>query len=239
MDKLKKILYAEGKFFAWKAGDVHTSFGMMKEADLAKVKEKITSNTGVEFQVFPPKFNDYLARMKRGPQIITPKDVGLILAYTNIDKDAFVVEAGTGSGALTWHLARYVKKVVSYEQREEFYKIAKANLDFFGYKNVTLKFENVEEGLDEKEVDLVVFDLADPWKLVEKAHTALKQGCYCVAYLPSITQMMYFVNKAREKFYVERVVEVLERQWHVEEKRVRPHSAMIAHTGFLCFARKL
>ncbi len=239
MEKIKKILFAQEKFFAWKTGDLHTSFGVLKEAALAKAKDEITSNTGVVFKIFEPEWNDLLARMKRGPQIMTSKDVGLVLAYTNIDKDSVVLEAGTGSGMLTLQLARFVKKVITYERREEFFKIAKYNVELLGAKNVVMKAADVELGIEEKDVDLIVYDLAEPWKIIDSSFEALKKGKYLVAYLPSITQMMHFSKKAGEKFYIERIVEVLERQWHVEEKRVRPQSQMIAHTGFLCFARKI
>ena len=233
------MLCTQGKYFAWKNGDLHTDLGTVKETDLVKAKDRVTTNTGVELHVFHPKFNDLLSKIKRGPQIMIPKDVGLLFSYTNIDRDSTVLEAGTGSGVTALHLARFVKKVITYEKRDEFFDIAKKNIEFFGFKNIVMNQKDVEEGLDEKELDLIVFDLAEPWRLVDKAYAALKEGCYVVAYLPSITQVMYFVKKAQEKFYVERVVEVLQREWHVEEKRVRPHSEMIAHTGFMCFVRKI
>ena len=39
--------------------------------------------------------------MKRGPQIIYPKDVGSIVVSANLNSHSKVLEIGTGSGALT------------------------------------------------------------------------------------------------------------------------------------------
>ena len=49
--------------------------------------------------------------IERGPQIITLKDAGIISAFTGISSGFRVVEAGSGSGALTSYLANLVKPV--------------------------------------------------------------------------------------------------------------------------------
>ncbi|MBI5391544.1 methyltransferase domain-containing protein, partial [Candidatus Woesearchaeota archaeon] len=198
MKPIKKVLFSEGSFYYWKEGDLHTDKGIIKEEQIKKGKE-IISNTGKEFKIVDPSFVDLLAKMKRGPQIMIPKDVGLIFSRTNIDKDSIVVEAGTGSGASALHLARFVKKVISYERREEFHKIAKENVEFFQAKNVILKLADIELGIEEKNVDFILLDLAEPWKVIDITYNALKQGSYLAVYLPNITQMMHFVEKAREK----------------------------------------
>jgi tRNA (adenine57-N1/adenine58-N1)-methyltransferase len=69
-------------------------------------------------------------KLKRGPQIVTPKDASLILAYTGILPGSKVVDAGTGSGHLAIFLATYIKpgKVYTYEKDERFIKVAKDNI---------------------------------------------------------------------------------------------------------------
>jgi tRNA(1-methyladenosine) methyltransferase and related methyltransferases len=64
-------------------------------------------------------------KLKRGPQVILPKDIGIIIAYSGIGKESRCVDAGTGSGWLAVSLARLCKEVVSYELREDFIKIAR------------------------------------------------------------------------------------------------------------------
>ena len=80
-------------------------------------------------------FLDSLRRIKRGPAIILQKDIGIILANTSITKNSKVLDAGSGSGVLTANLARFVKKVYSYDNRTDFLDIAKENAKRFGLKN--------------------------------------------------------------------------------------------------------
>ena len=62
-----------------------------------------------------------------------------------------------------------------------------------------------------------------------------------VSYSPSIPQVIDFVNAVRknESFVYLKTVEIIEREWEVEERRVRPKSKGIGHSGFLSFARKV
>ena len=239
MEKIQKILFHDGHYFAWRKGDMHTEFGVIKETDLKKAKETIQSHLGKEFRIVEPGYNDLLHRAKRGPQIITPKDIGLILMSTDIDKKSTVLEAGSGSGFLTCALARFVKKVISYEKREDFHTIAKENAAFLDLKNITFKHKDITEGIEEKNLDLIVLDMPDPTKALEHAHKALKQGAYFITYLPTINQVDLFIKEAQKTFHLIRVTELLQRDWHVEEQRVRPQSQMIGHTGFLCILRKI
>jgi len=84
-------------------------------------------------------FLDSLRRIKRGPAIILQKDIGIILANTSITKNSKVLDAGSGSGVLTVNLARFVKKVYSYEINQEFFKLAQENFNNLGIKNIELK----------------------------------------------------------------------------------------------------
>ena len=72
-------------------------------------------------------FPEILKKCKRGPQVILPKDIGIILAYSGIGKNSVVVDAGAGSGWLAVSLANVAKKVTSYEWREEFAELAEKN----------------------------------------------------------------------------------------------------------------
>jgi len=52
-------------------------------------------------------------KMKRAPQVILPKDIGIIIAYSGVNRESVCVDAGTGSGWLAVGLARIAKKVIS------------------------------------------------------------------------------------------------------------------------------
>ncbi|MGC9005915.1 MAG: rRNA adenine N-6-methyltransferase family protein, partial [Candidatus Micrarchaeia archaeon] len=67
-----------------------------------------------------PRLNDFLKKLKRGPAVVLPKDFGMIVAYSGVNRESTVVDIGGGSGFLALSLARIAKKVVTYERREEF-----------------------------------------------------------------------------------------------------------------------
>ncbi len=83
----------------------------------------------------------YIRRLKRGPQVILPKDAGIILTYSGVGKNSRVLEAGTGSGYLTRMLANFCKEVITYERDDRFYKLAKKNLS--DVKNVKIKHQDI------------------------------------------------------------------------------------------------
>jgi tRNA (adenine57-N1/adenine58-N1)-methyltransferase len=96
------------------------------------------------------------------------------------------------------------------------------------------------EGIDHRDVDRVVLDLPEPWRVVPHAEKVLRPGGIFVAYTPSIVQ----VSQLRQAldasgFQLPETVEVLNRTWHVEGASVRPDHRMVAHTGFLTHARLL
>ncbi|MBS3151271.1 methyltransferase domain-containing protein [Candidatus Woesearchaeota archaeon] len=184
-------------------------------------------------------FIDDLRKIKRGPAIMLQKDIGVILANTCIDKDSTVVDGGSGCGVLTANLARFVKKVYSYDNRKEFLEIARENIKKLGLKNVVFKNKDVFEKIDERKLDLITLDIKDPWKALGNCKKALKKGGELAVFLPNITQVHEFINKVDENFKVENVVEDIQRRWIVDERRARPENIGILHTGFLVFAKKI
>ena len=214
--------------------DYHCNDGVIKKAELRK--KKATSNKGVEFSVFDPTFTDMYSKLKRSAQIIPLKDIGLIITACGIGKDTKVLEAGSGSGGLTCFLGRVAKKVVSYEVREDHYKTVKKNVENFGLKNVSLRLGNVVD-CRLKDFDCVILDMPEPWKCL-KVLDSLKVGGFFVAYLPCITQVMNLV--AESSMVLSNVIELIQREWVVEGKKVRPNSNQsISHSGFLVFMRKI
>lgn len=237
--KVRKVLVRNNRKHYWKGGDLHTLAGVVKEGDIEKGKGKVYSHQNKEFTIFDANFVDETKKIKRGPASMTRKDIGYVIANTGIGKESLVVEAGTGIGMSAMLIARVAKKVVSYENNEEFYKIAEKNIQDLEIKNIELKKKDVNEGIDEREVDLILLDLPEPWKTIKHAEKALKSGRFLVAYLPTTTQVEQLVGECGEEFLHERTVELMEREWHVEGKKVRPKSKMIGHTGFLVLLRKV
>ncbi|PIY60655.1 tRNA (adenine-N1)-methyltransferase [Candidatus Woesearchaeota archaeon CG_4_10_14_0_8_um_filter_47_5] len=246
---LQKILVSkEGKFFYLKdiSQDYHTQYGFIAKGDLAAAKPgtTIVTNTGKEFILLEPGFIDSYKKIRRGAQIIHPKDIALIIAETGISKSSCVVDAGAGSGALALFLANLVKEVTTYEIREDFANVVRKNVEFLGLKNVTLVEQSIYEPIPKKNIDLMTLDVPEPWCAIPTAKACLKTGGFLVSYSPCIPQVMDFVealeNPEHETGFLHlKTVELIERSWEVTRRKVRPKSIPVGHTGFLTFARKL
>ena len=130
--------------------------------------------------------------------------------------------------------------VYTYELREDFAEIAQKNVKGYGLDNVTVKCKNVEDGIDEKDVDLVFLDLPKPWDIVEHAKDALKSGGYLVAYTPYIDQVKLFSRILKKRDFSNiKSLECMVREIEVKDKGVRPSTRMTGHTGYLTFGRKV
>lgn len=240
---IKKILSAGEKWLFVRSldADYHCQYGFVKKEDLKKKDGSVVkTNMGKEMIIFSPSFIDSYRKIKRGPQIIPLKDIGLIISETGINKNSKILDAGSGSGAVVCFLGNFVKKAITYEIRDDFMEIVKENIRYLGLKNVEVKKKDIYEGIDEKNLDLIVLDLPEPWK-VKDAAQALKIGGFLVSYSPTIPQAMDFVNHIlRDKAFVHyKTIEIIEREWEVDERKVRPKSRMIGHTGFLTFVRRV
>jgi|TARA_Y100000310_G_scaffold212402_2_gene213257 tRNA (adenine57-N1/adenine58-N1)-methyltransferase len=235
MDKKDKFLVKDTN------KDYHTKYGFFKKENLKKNDSKIKSNTKKEFTIFNPYFIDLYRKIKRGAQIIPLKDIGLIVAETGINKKSKVVDAGSGSGALCCFLANIAKEVTTYDIREDFIEIVKKNIQFLNLKNIKIKNKNIYEGIDEENIDLIVLDLPEPWKAIDSAKKALKFGGFLVSYSPSIPQTADFVNKINDDkdFVHVKTSEVIERNWEIDDRKVRPRSQQIGHSGFISFIRRI
>lgn len=184
---------------------------------------------------FPP----IMRNLKRGPQVVLPKDFGMVAAFTGIGKKSTVVDAGTGSGFLAIALGNIAKSVVTYEWREEFAKLAERNIKASGLRNVKIKRKDVFKGISERDVDLVTLDLADSEKAIRYAKRALKDGGYAVGFLPNMEQVKEFVRELeKNKFSEVFTMECITREILVREQGVRPENMGLMHTVYLTFGRK-
>jgi len=228
-------------------GELHLHTGVLRHDELIAVDEGTTVRTtlGARLVALRPTLADYVLEMPRGAQVIYPKDLGPILILGDMHPGLRVLESGVGSGALTMALLRAVGSsgsVTGYELRDDFAARAQRNVEGLLGPDVPLRVEvrDSYDGIDEVELDRVVLDLPEPWRVVKHAESALRPGGILVAYLPTIGQ----VARLREEmeasaFGMAQSLEVLQRSWHVEGQSVRPDHRMVAHTGFLTAARLL
>jgi len=196
-----------------------------------------------EFLILKPSLKDIILGIERRAQIITPKDACHIVFYCSIKSGSTVVEAGSGSGALTIALAHFTfpeGKVISYDMRRDFLEVAKENVRMSGYKNVEFKEGDVREKIDEKGVDAVIFDFSDSWNAIQNAYNALKDFGYICCYCPTIEQIEMCVSALKNLGFGDiKTIEVLEREMVIREGSSRPGNISIGHTAYMCFARKM
>jgi len=223
----------------------HTHKGFIQLGELIgkEYGTRTASSMGVEFVALKPTLRDHVFKMLRKTQITYPKDIALIIMLSGAGPGSRVVEAGTGTGALTSALAFYVKPtghVYSYEVRREFVETALKNLERAGVSEyVDVKNKDVTEGIDEREVDAVVLDMATPWLVVPHAYSALKGSGVLVSFSPTIDQVVKTVEAMKENEFVDiQTVECIMRRMQVERGKTRPETLMTGHTGYITVARK-
>lgn len=227
-------------------GELQTHRGIVRFDDIIGKPwgSRIRSHLGNPFYVLQPALGDLLKELPRNTQILYPKDIGFILVQMGIGEGQIILEAGTGSGSLTSAMAYAVGskgKVISYEAREEMQKLARKNITRLGLEDrveFKLRELTVEQGFDEEGVDAFFLDLPNPYDYIHHARKALKLGGFFGCILPTANQVSRLLLALRQfDFAFIDVCEVLLRYYKPEPDRFRPVDRMVAHTGFLIFAR--
>ncbi|HEX8100310.1 MAG TPA: tRNA (adenine-N1)-methyltransferase [Actinomycetota bacterium] len=206
----------------------------------------VHSTAGATLLCLRPTLADFILKMPRGAQVIYPKDIGAVLVYADIAPGRAVLEAGTGSGAMTLALCRATGpegRVVSYEARLDFHQKAASNLEAFLGKLpdwLELRVGDVQEvAATADRFDRVVLDLPEPWAVLADVGSVLRSGGILCTYLPTTNQVQQAVLAMEEAGYDEvQTFEILLRSWHVTPRSVRPDHRMVAHTGFITVGRK-
>jgi tRNA (adenine57-N1/adenine58-N1)-methyltransferase len=227
-------------------GELQTHKGIVRHDDLIgrSLGREIHSHLGHAFLVLAPSFHDLIQDLRRITQIMFSKDVGYVLLKMNVGPGSRVIEAGTGSGALTLALSRAVSptgRVFSYEVRSDVLELARENLLRLELSDwVEFKQRDIAEGFDEEDVDALFLDVRSPWDYLPQAWAALKGGGFFGAILPTADQVSQLIGALPEAgFGVVEVEELLLRPYKAVPGRLRPADRMVAHTGYLVFARKL
>ena len=227
-------------------GEFHTHAGVVAHDDLLGQVEgsAFRSSRGATMLAIRPTLAEFVLKMPRGAQVIYPKDLGPLLMLADIYAGARVLESGVGSGALSMTLVRAGAVVTGYELREDFANRATKNVATFlgpdALERYSVECRDVYEGIDETDLDRVVLDLPEPWRVVKHAARALHRGGILVAYTPQITQAVQLRDElSAHGFGMVDTIEVLNRGWHIEGQSVRPDHRMVAHTGFLTHSRLL
>ena len=243
---MKMILDERGKKYLLKTGEEFQSdLGIIKAdvLDEAQIGDEVKSHLDHSFKIIKPNINDFIDIMDRRCSILLQKDIGHVLAHTGLGAGCRVVDAGTGAGAIALNFGNVVGsegKVYTYEIRGDFAQIAQKNIKNFGIENIEVKNQDIKEGIDEANIDLIFLDLPKPYEIFEEVLEALNLGGWLVVYAPYIEQAEISHRIAKKLgFYNIEITEILERGLEVRAQGIRPKTRMVGHSGYLLFARKL
>ena len=207
---------------------------------------RIEMPSGEQLLVLRPTYAQLIPSLPRAAQPIFPKDIGPLLLWADIRPGDTVLEVGIGAGATTLALLRAVGpagRLISYELRADFAERARETVERYHgpAANWTVRVADAHAGLAERDVDALVVDLPEPWGLLAEAAQALRPGGVLACFLPTALQVKTLVDalRAHDAFGADETLETLLRHWHVGPRSVRPQHRMVAHTGFLVFARRL
>jgi tRNA (adenine57-N1/adenine58-N1)-methyltransferase catalytic subunit len=243
------LIGPRGKSFIIKLtpGDLlQTHHGMIYHDDLIGQAwgRRVPSHLGRDFLVLQPNLNELLLNLPRATTIMYPKDIGFILVNMAIGPGQRVLEAGSGSGAFTIALAHSVGPnghVYSYEAKKSKQDVARKNVKQVGMsERVTFKARDAADGFDESGIDALFLDLPNPEDHLGQVREALKPGGFFGSLLPTMNQVTQLLEalEANQFAFVE-VCEMLIRYYNPVAERLRPKHRMVAHTGFLTFARPI
>jgi tRNA (adenine57-N1/adenine58-N1)-methyltransferase catalytic subunit len=203
----------------------------------------VRTQLGYPYLLLQPSTYDFGMHVKRSSQIIYPKEIGTIILRMNIIPGVRVVEAGTGSGGLTFALSRFVRpngRIYTYEERDDMIAMARKNLERNSALDVVeMKQRDISIGFDERDVDALFLDVREPWMFLAQAHAALKTGGFFGSLVPTTNQLSDLLQEMDNLggWSDIEVIENFERRYKPNAQRLRPEDRMIAHTGYLLFAR--
>jgi tRNA (adenine57-N1/adenine58-N1)-methyltransferase catalytic subunit len=205
---------------------------------------QVFSHIGSPFYLLQPALGDLLVDLPRTTQILYPKDIGFIFVTMGIGPGRKILEAGTGSGSMTTALAYAVGtegRVISYEVKPDVQNLARKNLTRFGLESrVDFKLRDIIEGLDETDADSFFLDVPNPYDYTVQVRNSLKPGGFLCCLIPTMNQVEKTLVALRQtNFAFVEVCELMLRFYQAEPNRLRPTDRMVAHTGYLIFARKI
>jgi tRNA (adenine57-N1/adenine58-N1)-methyltransferase len=226
--------------------EFQTHRGVLKHSDLIGIPwgQQVYSHLETPFYIFRPTMRDILLETKRASQIVFPKEIGYLILRLSISHGSKVIEAGAGSGALTTALAWAVGptgQVYSYEKREDMLSLARKNIEELSLRDrVTFHLHDIEQGFIETGIPALFLDLPTPERYLKQALQAMSNGGVLGALVPTTNQVAVLVRALKQNpFDLIDVCEILLRFYKPVPERIRPNDRMIAHTGYLIFARSL
>ena len=224
--------------------NLHTHLGRFAHDEMIDkpLGDAIISQLGAQALLLEPSLTDLIKHLKRGTQIIYPKDAAFLVNRLNLRAGSTVVEAGTGSGGLTTALAWAVAplgRVFTYEAREHNFALARNNLERVALlPYVEMHLRGIEDGFLQTDVDALMLDVREPWQYMDQVRAALRMGGFFASLVPTTNQVIELLTGLESSGFADiNVEEILVRRYKPVPERLRPEDEMVAHTGFLISAR--
>jgi tRNA (adenine57-N1/adenine58-N1)-methyltransferase len=206
----------------------------------------LKTNKGKIIFALEPTIYDYVMKSQRSTQIVYPKDLGYIAARIGLQSGHKIVEIGTGSGSFTTFLASIIKPkghVYTYDVDENFMAIARKNIEKAGvskYVTMTKLDLKTAKKMPQKDADVVIVDLGDPWVVVPQARKMLKGSGAFVAICPTMNQLEKLAAALRQNdFFDIECTEQIVRTIEARDGKTRHSFRAIGHTTYVAFARKV
>ncbi|MCX7760876.1 MAG: tRNA (adenine-N1)-methyltransferase [Hydrogenothermaceae bacterium] len=253
MEKVKEgdTVYLKGKkagfFVKVKAGEVFSTHLGNINLDSLIGKEYnsfIESHKGDSFIILKPTLYEIIMMgINRKTQIVYPKDSAYITLKLGLRSGLKVLESGIGSGAMSIVMANALYpdgRIYAYEREKDFLENAVKNIDLAGFKDVVIPHhKDLSEDIDEKDFDAAFIDVREPWYYISKVRELLKPGSMVGFLVPTTNQVSEVIKELKNCQFIDiEVEEILVRPYKPVPDRLRPEDRMVAHTGYLIFARK-
>ncbi|MCC7565970.1 MAG: methyltransferase domain-containing protein [Methanomicrobiaceae archaeon] len=238
-DGERVLLVSQGReyFVLAGAGQLSTDLGVIDLNALvgASPGELVKTHLGVEFQVLRPRPTDFFAHARRSGAPMLPRDIGMVIAHTGMNRRDEVLDAGSGSGIAAIYFGGIARRVTTYEHRPEFARFAEKNIADARLENVRVVAADVLEA--EGEFDIVHLDLGITEEHIRHAHALVRPGGYLAAYTPFLEHLFIVLDTGQQLFREVKTYECIERQMTRTGRGTRP-STQVAHSGYVTIARR-
>ena len=237
-----RVLLSDGKrefYVRAVEKDFSTDKGILKLADLIGMESggTIYSHLDKPFKVIVPRPTDFFNHARRTGAPMLPKDIGMVIAYTGMNHNDRVLDAGCGSAVAAIYFGGVAGHVTSYEKRPEFAEICRANILEAGLDNVEVIAGDMLDAEGEGVFDVVHLDMQIEKEHIEHAHALLKNGGYLATYTPFLEHTFTVMDAAIPLFSEVVCHELIARELTRTERGTRP-STRVAHTGYITVCRK-
>ena len=233
------LLVGEERKYFLKAGNGNfsTDKGIISLDEIvgAEPGDVIRSHNGSEFIILLPKAPDFFEYAKRSGAPMLPRDIGLVIACTGMNRNDTVLDAGTGTGIAAIYFGGIAQNVTTCEVRPDFARIAEANIRDAGLANVEVRASDFLEV--QGSYDIVHLDMTIGPEHVRHAYSLLRPGGYLACYTPFLEYLFGVMDAAEPLFSELKSFECIEREMNRTKRGTRP-STRVGHTGYLTIARK-